>query len=78
MSGTLVETVGFKTMLVGIGLVCFIYAPLLSFLKDPPVRTEQEKAEATVSPSILIQASIAVIRLALSFSNWSSTERRPA
>jgi DHA1 family solute carrier family 18 vesicular amine transporter 1/2 len=45
LSGSLVEVVGFKYMLVGIGFICFFYCPVLLMLKDPPHRTEQEKME---------------------------------
>ncbi len=48
ISGSLVETVGFKAMMLGIGVVCFIYCPFLVLLRDPPVRTEQEKQESSV------------------------------
>lgn len=47
LSGSLVEAVGFQAMLVGIGIICFIYGPVLFFLKDPPVKSEQEKQETT-------------------------------
>ena len=42
MSGSLVESVGFKSMMVGMGVICFLYAPLLIWLKDLPPRTEEE------------------------------------
>merc|ERR550519_199965 len=45
LSGSLVETIGFKNMLLGIGFICFLYCPVLLMLKDPPHRTEQEKME---------------------------------
>jgi hypothetical protein len=48
LSGTLVEYIGFRAMLIGIGLISIIYGPLLLFLKNPPPRTEQEKQETTV------------------------------
>ena len=34
MSGSLVESVGFKAMIVGMGVICFLYAPLLFWLKE--------------------------------------------
>ena len=49
LSGSLVQALGFKTMMVGIGLISFCYGPLLVLLKDPPPRSEQEKQETTVS-----------------------------
>ena len=48
LSGSLIEGIGFKAMLFGIGVICFLYGPLLIALKDPPVRTEQERQEVTV------------------------------
>ncbi len=48
LSGSLVEAVGFKAMLFGIGIICFLYGPLLVLLKNPPPRSEQEKQETTV------------------------------
>lgn len=29
-------------MLVGIGMLCFMYAPLLTFLKNPPTKEEKK------------------------------------
>ena len=49
LSGSLVEGVGFKTMLIGIAVICFLYCPLLCFLKNPPPKTEQEKQETKVN-----------------------------
>ena len=37
MSGSLVESVGFKAMIVGMGIICFLYAPMLIWLKEPCV-----------------------------------------
>jgi len=45
LSGTLVKDFGFTSMLVGCGFICFLYCPLLLFLKDPPSRSDQEKQE---------------------------------
>merc|ERR1719381_421476 len=36
LSGTLVRDFGFSSMLIGCGFICFIYCPLLFYLKDPP------------------------------------------
>ena len=45
LSGTLVKEFGFQKMLVGVGIICLLYCPLLFMLKDPPSKTDQEKAE---------------------------------
>ncbi|KFB40573.1 AGAP004476-PA-like protein [Anopheles sinensis] len=42
LSGTLVNTIGFEWMLVGISILCFIYAPLLTFLRAPPTKEEKK------------------------------------
>lgn len=47
LSGSLVQALGFKSMMIGIGIISFFYGPLLVLLKDPPPRTEQEKQEKT-------------------------------
>lgn len=41
-SGTLVTNIGFEWMLVGIAILCFIYAPLLTFLRAPPTKEEKK------------------------------------
>jgi DHA1 family solute carrier family 18 vesicular amine transporter 1/2 len=56
LSGSLVEGVGFKAMLFGIAIICFLYGPLLYFLKNPPHRTEQEKAETTVNENVIVKS----------------------
>ncbi|XP_026461685.1 synaptic vesicular amine transporter-like [Ctenocephalides felis] len=43
MSGTLVNTIGFEWMLVGIAILCFLYAPLLYLLKAPPTKEEKKQ-----------------------------------
>jgi len=45
LSGTLVKNFGFRNMLVGVAFICFLYCPFLTMLKDPPSKTDQEKAE---------------------------------
>ncbi|XP_073813729.1 vesicular monoamine transporter isoform X2 [Musca autumnalis] len=42
LSGTLVKTIGFEWMLFGIAIICFLYAPLLTLLKNPPTREEKK------------------------------------
>jgi len=46
LSGTLVKNFGFQKMLIGVAFICFAYCPFLKWLKDPPGKTDQEKAEA--------------------------------
>lgn len=41
-SGTLVNSIGFEWMLVGISILCFIYAPFLTFLRAPPTKEEKK------------------------------------
>lgn len=50
-SGTLVNSIGFEWMLFGIAIICFLYAPLLTFLKAPP--TKEEKKVSDDEPSDL-------------------------
>ncbi|XP_055921583.1 synaptic vesicular amine transporter [Eupeodes corollae] len=42
LSGTLVNSIGFEWMLFGIAILCFLYAPLLAFLKNPPTKEEKK------------------------------------
>uniref|UniRef100_A0A0K8W5P8 Synaptic vesicular amine transporter n=1 Tax=Bactrocera latifrons TaxID=174628 RepID=A0A0K8W5P8_BACLA len=67
LSGTLVKTIGFEWMLVGIAILCFIYAPLLTLLKNPPTKEEKKvgteteaDADASAPPLALTAASGAV------------------
>ena len=48
LSGTLVKHFGFQKMLIGVAFLCFLYCPLLTLLKDPPSKSDQEKAEQEV------------------------------
>lgn len=41
-SGTLVNSIGFEWMLVGIAILCFLYAPLLTLLRAPPTKEEKK------------------------------------
>ena len=36
------KNIGFEWMMVGIGILCFCYAPLLLFLKAPPTKEEKK------------------------------------
>ncbi|XP_061393149.1 synaptic vesicular amine transporter [Musca vetustissima] len=47
LSGTLVKTIGFEWMLFGIAIICFLYAPLLTLLKNPPTREEKKVGSIT-------------------------------
>ena len=49
LSGSLVKEYGFQKMLVGVAVICLLYCPLLLMLKDPPSKTDQEKAEQEVT-----------------------------
>ncbi|XP_057340591.1 synaptic vesicular amine transporter [Microplitis mediator] len=42
LSGTLVNTIGFEWMLFGTAMLCFLYAPLMYFLKAPPTKEEKK------------------------------------
>lgn len=42
LSGTLVNTIGFEWMLFGIGILNFLYAPLLFILRNPPTKEEKK------------------------------------
>ncbi|KAH0555167.1 synaptic vesicular amine transporter [Cotesia glomerata] len=42
LSGTLVNTIGFEWMLFGTAMLCFMYAPLMYFLKSPPTKEEKK------------------------------------
>lgn len=55
LSGSLVEGIGFPAMLFGIGVISILYCPVLFFLKNPPVRTEQEKQETSVKSQTLYE-----------------------
>ena len=41
MSGTLVQSIGFQAMIMGIACINFLYAPLMYFLKDPPMKNPE-------------------------------------
>ncbi|XP_046809718.1 synaptic vesicular amine transporter isoform X1 [Lucilia cuprina] len=55
LSGTLVKTIGFEWMLFGIAILCFLYAPLLTLLKNPPTR--EEKKVGSVDDVTAVQAT---------------------
>ncbi|XP_034478957.1 synaptic vesicular amine transporter [Drosophila innubila] len=42
LSGSLVKSIGFEWMLFGIAILCFLYAPLLILLKNPPTSDEKK------------------------------------
>jgi hypothetical protein len=41
MSGFIVQAFGFSSMLYIISFICFCYAPLMFFLRNPPARDEK-------------------------------------
>lgn len=47
-SGTLVNSIGFEWMLVGIAILCFLYAPLLTFLRAPPTKEEKKVGDTAI------------------------------
>lgn len=63
LSGTLVQTFGFKWMLYGIAIINFLYAPFMYCLKSPPARegeqqvskggTHLDRADATHASLVL-------------------------
>jgi hypothetical protein len=40
-----VKNIGFEWMMFGIGVLCFVYAPLLLLLKAPPTKEEKKVGE---------------------------------
>ncbi|XP_062714853.1 synaptic vesicular amine transporter isoform X2 [Aedes albopictus] len=52
LSGTLVNTIGFEWMLVGIAILCFLYAPLLTLLRAPPTKEEKKSLMAGERSSV--------------------------
>ncbi|XP_065207033.1 synaptic vesicular amine transporter isoform X2 [Planococcus citri] len=42
LSGTLVNSIGFEWMLFGDAILCFMYAPLMYFLRSPPTKEERK------------------------------------
>ncbi|XP_065369697.1 synaptic vesicular amine transporter isoform X2 [Calliphora vicina] len=52
LSGTLVKTIGFEWMLFGIAILCFLYAPLLTLLKNPPTREEKKSLIIGERPAV--------------------------
>lgn len=53
-SGTLVNSIGFEWMLVGIAFLCFCYAPLLSFLRAPPTKEEKKVGSGEINHAMSI------------------------
>lgn len=41
LSGTLVNSIGFEWMLFGDAILCFLYAPMMYFLRAPPTKDER-------------------------------------
>ena len=57
LSGTLVKTIGFEWMLFGIAILCFLYAPLLTLLKNPPTREEKKVGNVAPEDVTAVQAT---------------------
>ncbi|XP_068148129.1 synaptic vesicular amine transporter isoform X2 [Drosophila tropicalis] len=66
LSGSLVKSIGFEWMLFGIAILCFLYAPLLTFLKNPP--TSDEKKVRMAREEAAAAAAAAAAELAASAS----------
>lgn len=56
-SGTLVNSIGFEWMLVGIAILCFIYAPLLTFLRAPPTKEEKKVGDGNANVNTIANAN---------------------
>ncbi|KAG1684323.1 Synaptic vesicular amine transporter [Nymphon striatum] len=41
-SSTILKTLGFGGMLTGIAMICFLYSPLMFYLKNPPTKAENK------------------------------------
>lgn len=44
LSGTLVKSIGFNWMLLGIALITLLYAPLMYYVRNPPPKQPEEEA----------------------------------
>jgi len=64
LSGILVRSIGFTKMLSGIGFICILYCPLLYWLKDPPIKTEEQRREETAENSHLVFGEKTKVRYA--------------
>lgn len=56
LSGSLVKSIGFEWMLFGIAILCFLYAPLLTLLKNPPTSDEKKVRMAREAAAAAAQA----------------------
>ena len=43
LSGTLVKSIGFNWMLYGIAIITLLYAPLLIYVRNPPVKLPEKE-----------------------------------
>jgi len=64
LSGILVRSIGFTKMLSGIGFICILYCPLLYWLKDPPIKTEEQRREEKAENSHLVFGEKTKVRYA--------------
>ena len=44
----MVKNLGFPVIVSGLGFLCFAYSPFLTYLRDPPARSEKEKLDKQV------------------------------
>lgn len=66
LSGTLVNTIGFEWMLFGTAMLCFMYAPLMYFLKSPPTKEEKKVIKLFYSKELLFNLNMRKIILSVS------------
>ncbi|XP_037032910.1 synaptic vesicular amine transporter isoform X1 [Bradysia coprophila] len=71
LSGTLVNSIGFEWMLVGIAVLCFLYAPLLTMLRAPPTK-EEKKVGGIDNVGMTPDASNAVVAVEMGQSKESN------
>ncbi|XP_058822890.1 synaptic vesicular amine transporter isoform X1 [Topomyia yanbarensis] len=80
LSGTLVNSIGFEWMLVGIAILCFLYAPLLTLLRAPPTKEEKkvsgiDNSGLTLDSGTTIIPPVAVLMEAPEKQSFDSVDR---
>ncbi|KAH8384836.1 hypothetical protein KR093_009659 [Drosophila rubida] len=73
LSGSLVKTIGFEWMLFGIAILCFLYAPLLTLLKNPPTSDEKKVRMAREAAAAAAAAAVAEAVANNSFGHIAAT-----